>query len=123
MATRTSLKRTLRRVAGALTEFARDRGWGRDDYWMYYWYNSTWDKLHILFVARGFEEQGGFPIYAAVRNHLVTKLADEPELIDKLGLVVLSKKQVEGGGIYSIGDEYRELRATSRPNPSSPGGP
>lgn len=114
MAVNTTLKRALRLIAGALTDYAKDQGWSPDDYWIYYHINPKWDKIHMIFVAKGFEGKGDFQNYASVRRYLESKLADEPELLNYMGLIVRSLKQVEEGGIYAIGPEYRDDWTLSR---------
>jgi hypothetical protein len=115
MAIDTTLRRAVRRIAEALTKYARRQGWKYDEYQIYYHVNSIWNKLHVIFVARGFEGRGDFQNYVSVREHLEKELADEPGLLDMLGLIVRSPKEVEEGGIYAIGPEYREYGILSRP--------
>jgi len=114
MAVSTALKRALRLIAGALIDYAKDQGWSPEDYWIYYHINSRWDKIHITFVAKGLAGKGDFQNYASVRQYLESQLADEPELLNYMGLIVRSLKQVEEGGIYAIGPEYRDYWTLSR---------
>ena len=111
MAVSTILRRALRRIAGAITEYAKKNKWTEQDYWIYYQFNPDWDRLHILFVAKAFDLNSEFKNYASVQEFLTEVLADEPHLQELLGLVVRSKRQVDEGGIYSIGSDYREYYA------------
>jgi hypothetical protein len=104
------LKRTMIRIAESLNRFAKEHSWNREDYSIYYKINNNWDKIHVLFVSRHFEAGKHFENYVAVMETLEQDLADEPGLINKVGLVVRSPKQVEEGGIYAIGPEFREFR-------------
>ena len=68
----------------------------------------------MIFVAKSLEEKGDFQNYSSVRRYLESKLADEPEPLDDMGLIVRSLKQVEEGGTYAIGPESRDDWTLSR---------
>ena len=114
MAQSTILKRVVRRVAKALTDFARDKGWAPEDYRIYYRVNEVWDQVHFIFVAKAFESRSDFENYAEVRAYLEKSLADDPGLLKVIGLAVRSLSQVEKGGMHSIGPEYKEFWTFSR---------
>jgi hypothetical protein len=110
MAATTGLKRAMIRIAESLNRFAKEHSWNPDDYSIYYKLNTIWDKIHVLFISRHFEAGTHFENYVSVMETLEQDLADEPGLINKVGLVVRSSKQVAEGGIYAIGPEFREFR-------------
>ena len=58
MAQETELtRRSVYYVAGALTNFAKDKGWKDSDYWIFYKTNPEWDKVYFIFVAEGLKDQ------------------------------------------------------------------
>ena len=109
MAVSNTVRRALRRTAETLTEFAKQNGWKNEDYGIYYWINEDWDKVHIVFVARAFDGSNEFENNVRVREFLATKLSDEPELLNSVGLVVRSERKTKEGGIYALGPQYLEF--------------
>jgi hypothetical protein len=111
MATETALRRAVRLVAGALTQYAQEQGWRDEDYWIYYSINPHWGgRVHFVFVARGFDGRDDYESYRSVWRHLQRVLADEPDVLESLNLVVLGKNKVDEGGAYSIGPEYEDFK-------------
>jgi hypothetical protein len=117
MANNPILRKVVRRVAEALASFAVEKGWAQDEYGIYYRMNPDWDQVHFIFVAKGLPGQGSFSDYAEVRNYLAQKLQDEPDLMNMVGLVVRDYSQVEQGGIYSIGADYKEYWTVHKTDP------
>jgi hypothetical protein len=109
MAVGATLKKALRQIATGLTKYASSQGWADSDYWIYYRTEPDWDRIHIIFVARQFDSKREFENYVSVRDFLSNELAADPEALDSLGLIVRSAEQVDQGGIYAIGPEYREF--------------
>ncbi len=110
MAVSTDLKRFLRRTAGALAEYAKQHSWNREDIELYYRWNSDWDRLHVIVVVPEFEGGSHYQAWSSILTRLAAEFADEPDAISRLGLVVRTSQQVEGGGIYSIGPPFRRVR-------------
>jgi hypothetical protein len=114
MAVSATMRRAVRRIAEALTRFAKLQGWGDGDYQIYYVMDPKWGHIHVLFVANGFEKKKEYENYVLVREYLEKELGDMPGLLNHLGLVVRSSEQVDEGGIYAIGPPYREYRQLTR---------
>jgi hypothetical protein len=105
----TALKRPILRIASALQSFAEEKGWAPEDYQTYVRVNQSAGRIHIIFVARGFEGTSDFARYAEVRSYLENKLKDATTLFQAIGLVVRTPRQVAEGGIYAIGPDYIEV--------------
>ena len=103
------VRRSVFLVAGALTKFAKAQGWEDLDYWIYYKTNPEWDKVHFVFVAKGFNDQDPYESTKSVWSYLEKELSGEQDVLRSLGLVVRSKKKVEEGGLYAIGPGYKEF--------------
>lgn len=97
-------------IAPALDRFARAKGWDRRDYAIYYLSNFDWGRIHILFVAKGFDDQDDYAITNEVWAYLKDELRDEPEVLKATGLVVRSMKKVAEGGLYAIAPTYTKYR-------------
>ena len=52
MDSETAMKRVVAEVANALSNYAEQRGWKPNDYWIYYNINAEWDVVHLIFVSR-----------------------------------------------------------------------
>ena len=99
----------VNRIVRLLRGYAQGQGWGPEDYRLYFHVNERWNHVHIIFVARGFEGRDYFECYDSVWKHLEGGLKDSPELLSAIGLVIRTFKQVDEGGIYSIGSDYSEV--------------
>lgn len=97
-------------IAPALDRFARAKGWDRRDYAIYYLSNCDWGRIHILFVAKGFDGQDDHAITNEVWAYLKDELRDEPEVLKATGLVVRSMEKVAEGGLYAIAPTYTKYR-------------
>lgn len=97
-------------IAPALDRFARAKGWDRRDYGIYYKTNPDLGRIHILFVAEGFNHQDGHAATSEVWAYLETELHDEPEVLQAIGLVVRSMEKVAEGGLYAIAPTYTKYR-------------
>jgi hypothetical protein len=109
MAEDSEMSRAVGLVAGALTRFARSEGWRDLEYWIYYWTNPDWEKVHFVFVSDHFNDQDSYETTRRVWAFLQRELAGAPDVLRSLGLVVRSKKKVDEGGLYAIGPGYREF--------------
>ncbi len=96
-------------VARALTKYAKSRGWEDADYWIYYKTNPDWNKVHFVFVAKGFENQDPYESTRSVWSYLEKELSEHQDVLRSLGLVVRSKAKVDEGGLYAIGPGYEEF--------------
>ena len=103
------MSREVGLIAGALTRYATEQGWNDSEYWIYYWENPDWDKVHFVFVSSHFNDQDSNEITKQVWAFLESELKSAPEVLRSLGLVVRSKKKVDEGGLYAIGPSYREF--------------
>lgn len=97
-------------IAPALDRFARAKGWDRRDYGIYYKTNPDVGRIHILFVAEGFDHQDDHAVTNEVWAFLETELHDEPEVLQATGLVVRSMEKVSEGGLYAIAPTYTKYR-------------
>lgn len=97
-------------IAPALDRFARSKGWDRRDYAIYYRSNFDWGRIHILFVAEGFNDLDDHAATNEVWAFLMRELRDEPEVLKATGLVVRSMKKVAEGGLYAIAPTYTKYR-------------
>lgn len=95
-------------IAPALDRFARSLGWKDHEYVIYYKTNPDWGRIHILFIAQGFNDRDEHQVTNEVWAHLQKELHDEPEILKSINLVVRSKKKVEEGGLYAIGSAYQK---------------
>ncbi|MBX6311559.1 MAG: hypothetical protein IRY99_01345 [Isosphaeraceae bacterium] len=111
MAVSTDVAAAIARVASALTRYAQARGWKPEDWRLYYRVTPDWDRMHFIVVARELDDQDEFAAYSSIRNYLERELADAPELFRAVGLVVRGFKQIEEGGIYRIGDDFKRIDA------------
>ncbi len=102
------MRRSVFLVASALTKFARSRGWKDSDYWIYYKTNPEWNKVHFIFVVEEFKDQDLNAATKAVWDFLMKELSVHQDVLNSLGLVVLSKAKVQEGGLYAIGPGYEE---------------
>jgi len=102
------MSREVGLVAGALTKFAQSQGWKDSEYWIYYWTNPDWEKVHFVFVSERFNDQDSYETTRRVWAFLQKELAGAPDVLRALGLVVRSKKKVDEGGLYSIGSGHKE---------------
>jgi hypothetical protein len=108
MAHRTDLRWVLHKVITGLLNFRKAKNWSDQDYWVYYDLNEDWDRVNIVFVAKAFNDTDRFDSYREVWEFLQKQMADDPESLGRINLVVRSEDQVQQGGIYSIGREYKE---------------
>jgi hypothetical protein len=108
MASKEELNRAVRLVAGALTKYAKQHHWKDTDYSIYYEVNEEWDRIHFVFVAKGFDGRDNFDCYRSVWRFLERELDEEQDVLESLGLVVRSKEQIDEGGIYQVGPQYEE---------------
>jgi hypothetical protein len=107
-----ALIRARRKLAMALAKYADRRGWHPEDYKIFMRANPDWNRLHVAFVAKEFENSDKYQCYLDVLHYLEGELTDESELLDSINLVVRDFKQVEEGGFFGLGPEYSE-EATS----------
>ena len=110
MAVSQSMKRAVRRIADALGVYARRRGWWPLDFRLYFRVNEAWGRISVDFFAYEFEGKGTFENYQSVMDYLQTRLADDPELLNALGLVVSSFKNLEGRGLHAIESQSRLVK-------------
>jgi hypothetical protein len=110
MAFSPTMRRAVRRVADILGDYARKQGWGSDEFRLLFSVNEDWGKIHVVFLARGFEGRDPHKRYAEVDQYLRKNLREEPELFQSIGLVIRTFKQLEEGGPYAIGPGYEEVK-------------
>src|SRR5512135_3310632 len=110
MTQRSALKRWIRTLAAALQAFATEKGWKPDEYHVYVRVNKSAGRIHCILEAPGFEGIGDFERYVEVRSYLESRLRDDSDLFQALGLVVRIPRQIEEGGLDEIGPEYTEVR-------------
>ena len=103
------VRRAARRIGEAIDGYARTRGWSPGDYRWFYRAQPEWGHIHVILVARGFKGRGYSESYRSVMEFLKGDLADEPGLVESLGLVVRDFDQVAEGGLYAIGPDYEEF--------------
>jgi hypothetical protein len=109
MAGGATLDRAVQRTAAVLRDYAREQGWGPEDFRLYASVSPEWEHIHVIFVSKGFEGRDYYESYASVKDYLSKRLADSPDLANALGLVIRDFKQVEQGGFYGIGPDYSEI--------------
>lgn len=97
-------------IAPALDRFAREKGWDRQDYAIYYRSSPNWWRTYVLFVAEGFNDQDDYAITNEVWAFLKNELRDEPEVLEATSLLVRSMKKVREGGLYAIAPVYTKYR-------------
>lgn len=109
MAEESDMSREVGLVAGALTQFAKSKSWKDSDYWIYYWTNPEWAKIHFVFVAEEFNDQDPYESTREVWSFLEKELASHSDVLKSLGLVTRSRKKLDEGGLYAIGPSYKEF--------------
>jgi hypothetical protein len=109
MAEESDMSREVGLIAGALTHFARSKSWKDSDYWIYYWTNPDWEKVHFVLVAEAFNDQDPYESTRDVWSFLEKDLAQHPDVLKSLGLVTRSRKKIDEGGLYAIGPSYKEF--------------
>ncbi len=95
-----------RRVANSLMKYAHEHDWTPDDYRIYMRSEDDWEFVHIVLVARAFEGRDNFAAYSEVLDFLQGDLADRPDLLNSIALVVKDFRQAEDRGIFGIGPDY-----------------
>jgi len=110
MAVSSNMKRACRRVADILGAYARTQGWWPLDFRLYFRVDENWGSIQVLFISDGFERRDYFESHQAIASFLKSRTADNPELAAAVGFVVRTFKQVEEGGIYSVGSDYTFVR-------------
>jgi hypothetical protein len=95
-----------RRIAKSLMNYAHARDWKSADYQVYMRGEDDWDFIHVVLVASEFEGKPNYESYSTVWQHLRDDLADRPDLLSSIGLVVKDPRQAEDRGIFGIGPEY-----------------
>jgi hypothetical protein len=101
------LKRTVRLVAGALTQYAGEQGWDDKEYWIYYSIDPEWDQVRFYFVARGFDGRDNAESERSMGDYLKTTLSSEPAVLNSLRLRVSGKEQIDSGEIR-LGAGFKE---------------
>src|SRR5438270_13524532 len=90
---------TLRKIVGevsfALTKYAEKQGWGKDDYWIYYYTNSDWNYVDFVYVSRHFRPEDERKNYVEVWEFLLDYFKDDPEILRYCSLIVSSKAKVD----------------------------
>ncbi len=102
------LQRCLRLVVGALTKYANDEGWQPGTFGIFYRVNEDWGRVHIIFVSEHFDSRTEYLNYVGVLKYLKQTFNANADVLASLSLVTRSQEQVNQGGIYEIGPEYRE---------------
>ena len=98
-----------------MRKYADERDWGSEDYRVYMRSEDDWNFVHVVLVARAFEGRDNFAVYSEVLDFLQKHLADQPDLLNSMGLVVMDFKQADDRGIFGIGPDYT-LASTSARN-------
>jgi hypothetical protein len=114
MAQSATMKQAVRHVADLLQEFARIEGWNSDEFRLFFSVNKAWGRMHVVVAAEAFEGRDSFECYSAVDQFLRERLKDEPELFHSIGIVVRTMRQLQEGGIYSVGPDYFEVKVSGR---------
>jgi hypothetical protein len=127
MDSETAMKRVVAEVANALSNYADQRGWKPNDYWIYYNINAEWDVVHLIFVSRQISESQEDSYYHEVWQFLIRhfQVKQDPAILRYFNLLVRSKSRVDKGGLYGIGpafEEYRTITPSSRPRVESESG-
>jgi hypothetical protein len=97
------------RVAPSLVRFAQSKGWRNHQYSIYYKTNPEWGRIHILFIAEGFNDQDEYEATREVWAFIEKDLSHEPDILDSINLVVRSQKKVNEGGLYAVGSGYQKF--------------
>ncbi len=104
-----NLKQAARAVADTLGVYARSRGWKDDECRIAFRADRRKGQLYFIFASKHFDPEEELRNYVSVREYLGKRLADEPELLDAVGIVIETFEQLEEGGLYAIGPEYRAI--------------
>jgi hypothetical protein len=125
MDSETAMKRVVAEVANALSNYAEQRGWKPNDYWIYYNINAEWDVVHLIFVSRQISESQEDSYYHEVWQFLIWYFKEDTAILRYFNLLIRSKSRVDKGGLYGIGpafEEYRTVTPSSRPRVESESG-
>jgi hypothetical protein len=108
MAASTTLRTitVLTRIAKALREFAKERGWQPRQYRILFRVLEEWGRINVILVAEDFGGRSNQEMWNEVFQHLEKSLNHGSDRGFSLGFSVREKKQVEQGGMYSIPEAY-----------------
>jgi len=98
----------LTRIAKALREFAKERGWQPGHYRILFRVLEQWGRINVLFIADDFGGRSNQEMWDQVFQHLEKALNHGSDRGFSLGLSVREKKQVEQGGMYAIPEDYED---------------
>ena len=109
MDSETTLRRVVNEISLALSAYAEQNGWKKDDYCIYYYVNWEWEGVYFVFVSEHFDlgdEKGNFK---RVWDYLLTRFSMDRDILKGVTLMVWGKDQVDRGGLHSIPAGYREF--------------
>jgi hypothetical protein len=104
-----TLRRAIRLIAGAVHDFVKEKGWGPNQYRLFYRADESWGHIHIVFVAPQFDGGDYSANYKDLSASLRIKLQDVPGLFESIGIVLMGEKQHDSGGVYELGPEYSDV--------------
>jgi len=109
MALGREMKRAIRRVSDLLAAYALNQGAELRDVRIDYRANESWGKLDFVLVSDVFAERDEYEAYKSAMTYLRHRLADDPDLISHVGLVIETFDQLAEGGLYAIGEDYKRV--------------
>jgi len=100
-----AVRQAVRRVLQSLHKFAKSDGrqwsyatdadWKHGDYFLDVAVNEDWGRIYVTFAAKPFEGRDGVERFEQVQDFLDRELADDPDLVEAIDLVVKSPKEFD----------------------------
>lgn len=108
----------LRRISAALKDFAKEQGWGPDDYKIFFRVASQdWGRITIFFIVKDFGGLSRNEMWVRVTDYLEHSLQRGGDIGFSIGLSVRTFDQVAQGRSNSVPDGYVEEEILLGPCP------
>jgi hypothetical protein len=110
MANVTTLRtiKALKKIAGALGDFAKQQGWQPGEYQILFRVLEDWGKISVFLIAKDFGGLSEKDMWLRVWNFLEASLKLGGDIGFSVGLSVGDSKQLDRRGEYSVPDGYVE---------------
>jgi hypothetical protein len=99
-------------VANAIHGYAESRGWSKDNYHIFMYYNMDWYTLRILVVAKAFEgrtEKQAYRDYGDLVDYLESRAKPALGALNSYGLVLKGKNDSAFYPPYNLGPAEVEI--------------
>jgi hypothetical protein len=108
MAIEIQMKRAVKRLVEVFGKFAEQQGWGPADYRLLFDLNPDWGRIYVALVAHHFPGRNLADRWQNVMSFLKKELGGDKGLLDAIGLILKTFKEVEEEGDAAVGPQYAE---------------